>query len=60
MRYWLSRLSFSFIIIACVLAYAGYRAGEEGAQRRRVNLHYAGAALCLGAGLVGLRERHRK
>jgi hypothetical protein len=60
MRYWFSRLSFSFIIIACVLAYTGYQAGRDGASAWRVNLHYVGAALSLGAGLAGLRERHRR
>lgn len=60
MRHWLSRLSFSLIIIACVLAYTGYQAGQEGAQRWRVNARYVGAALVLGAGLAGIRERHRK
>jgi hypothetical protein len=60
MRYWFSRLSFSFIIIACVLAYTGYQASQEGAAYWRVNLRYVGAALSLGAGLAGLRERHRR
>ena len=60
MRYWFSRLGFSFIIIACVLAYTAFLASREGVQRWRVNLDYAGAALMLGAGLAGLRERHRK
>jgi hypothetical protein len=60
MRYWFARLSFSFIIIACVLAYTGYQASQAGAQHWRVNLHYVGAAISLGAGLAGLLERHRK
>lgn len=60
MRYWFARLSFSFIVIACVVAYTGYQASQEGAARWRVNIHYAGAALLLGAGIAGLRERHRR
>jgi hypothetical protein len=60
MRDWFSRLGFSFIIIACVLAYTGYQASQQGAQRWRVIVQYVGAALLLGAGLAGLRERHRK
>jgi hypothetical protein len=60
MRYWFSRLGFSFIIIACVLAYTGFQASREGVHGWGVYLDYAGAALMLGAGLAGLRERHRK
>jgi hypothetical protein len=56
MRKWLARLSFSFLILAAVLAWEGHRAGQAG---RNGLLHYAGAVVLVGLGLVGLRERHR-
>jgi hypothetical protein len=60
MRYWFSRFAFSFIIVAAVVAWAGYQAGRDGAGPWRVNLHYAAAALLFGTGLAALRERHRR
>ena len=59
MRHWLSRLAFSLVVVAFVLAYTGWRAGQEGAGPWRVNAHYIGAAIALAAGLAGMRERHR-
>jgi hypothetical protein len=58
MRRWLARLSFSFFILAAVLAWEAYKANGAGAGARRT-LYAVGAVVCLGLGLVGVRERHR-
>jgi hypothetical protein len=54
MRTWLARLSFSFLIVAFVLAWQGYKTGGS-----RAPTHYLGAAAAFGVGLAGVRERHR-
>jgi hypothetical protein len=59
MRRWLARLSFSFLALAFVLAWQGWRHSSAGAEGWRVAALYLGAALCLAAGLAGVRERHR-
>jgi hypothetical protein len=62
MRRWLARLSFSFMILAAVLAWEGYRTqrGDRGAgQETKTYAFYAAAAVCFGLGLRGVRERHR-
>ena len=62
MRRWLARLSFSFIIIACVLAYEAYKtmhAQESAAAGPRAMLLAAGAAVAFALGVAGVRERHR-
>jgi hypothetical protein len=55
-RWWLGRLAFSFIILAAVLAWEGRRARDRG---QPATWHYVAAALLAGAGMAGLRERHR-
>jgi hypothetical protein len=62
MRRWLARLSFSFFVIAAVLAWEGYKAGEAGAgpgAGPRATLCTVGAVVAVGLGLLGVRERHR-
>jgi hypothetical protein len=62
MRKWLARLSFSFIIIGAVLAWEGYKAqGRTGfpPNPTRATICYLAAAICIGTGLAGIRERHR-
>ena len=62
MRKWLARLGFSFLILAAVLAWEGYQAqtGRRGAVSPwRVWGCYAGAVVLFGAGLRGVRQRHR-
>ncbi len=55
-RAWLSRFSFSFLIVAIFLAYTGYK----GAQNHdRVLLYYVAAGLSFVMFLVATRERHR-
>jgi hypothetical protein len=53
MSKWLGRLAFPFIILAAVLAW-------EGRHRENRTLYFAGAAVLGAAGIVGLRERHRR
>ena len=57
---WLARLSFTFLAIAGLLVYDGYRltrAGSE-ASRTQLALYAVAAALSLVLGLAGLRARH--
>jgi hypothetical protein len=55
-RKWLGRLAFSFIVLAGVCAWEGRKAREQG---RSVTGYYVAAALFAGAGMAGMRERHR-
>ena len=61
MRTWLARLSFALLVLAFVLAWEGYRVatGRAAGGQGRVVLFYLGAAVLLGLGLAGVRERHR-
>jgi hypothetical protein len=59
MRKWLARLSVSFLVIAFVLVWQGYKLAQAEGNSSRVVLAYLGAALCAAAGLAGVRERHR-
>ena len=62
MRKWLARLSFSLIIVAVVLAYEGRQTlrGERDPRPAWAGYaFFAGAAVCFGLGLRGVRERHR-
>ncbi len=62
MRKWLARLSFSFIIVAAVLAWEAYRTRRGDRVPGREWQAYAliaGAAVCFGLGLRGIRDRHR-
>ena len=62
MRQWLARLSFSFIIIAAVLAWDAYRSARGHGPAKpawRVKTQFAAAGMLVGLGLIGTRERHR-
>jgi len=64
LRRWLARLTFSFLIIACVLLWTGYKdlTGDETHPRRPVRAlacFIAGGA-CLALASAGMRERHRR
>jgi hypothetical protein len=61
MRRWLARLSFSFFLIAFVLAWQAYKATGRGAEPAgpRATLCSVGAVFAFGLGLAGVRERHR-
>jgi hypothetical protein len=58
MRQWLARLSFSFFIVAAVLAWEAYKA-SGGGSAARASLCTLGAVVAVGLGLLGIRERHR-
>jgi len=63
MAKWFARFAFSFILLAVVFAWEGHRMqrGDRGpVEPWKVYALYAGAALCFGLGLRGVRERHRQ
>ena len=62
-RKWLARLSFSFMLVAAVLAWEGYKSlrGDRGeVSDTRVALCFVGAAIGFALGFAGARERHRQ
>jgi hypothetical protein len=61
MRYWLSRLALSFIVVGLVLCWEVYKGSQDGTLRgARLGLYVAGIVVCLSGGLAGMKERHRK
>ena len=63
MQKWLARFSFSFLVLAAVLAWDAYQRlsvphHEPGATTRLV-LDCAGAGACAAMGVAGVRARHR-
>ncbi len=63
MRRWLDRLSFSFLILAAVLIWSGYRALRAPAVQTpawRITLYFLGAGACLALFIAGVKQRHRK
>ncbi|HZL36028.1 MAG TPA: hypothetical protein VFC78_12000 [Tepidisphaeraceae bacterium] len=60
-RRWLGRLSFSFLIIAGVLAYTAWRGSESHSlSETRIILYFFAAMLAFVLFLLGTRARHRK
>jgi hypothetical protein len=57
-RWWFARLAFSFVVLAAVAAYEGYRARERG-NAPRATLLFATAAAGAALGVAALRARHR-
>ena len=57
MQRWLARLAFSFIILAVVLGWSGRQAARRDDSP---TAYYVAAALLGAAGIIGLRERHRR
>jgi hypothetical protein len=57
----MARFAFSFILLAIVFAWEGYRVrrGLAAGPEWKAYALFAAAALCFGLGLRGLRERHR-
>ena len=63
MQRWLSRLSFSFFIVAAVLAWEIYniQQGRRGiVPQYRVVLYYLGTSICVVLGMLGVKARHRE
>lgn len=63
MRRWMSRLSYSFLIVAGVLGYQAYLVlggRSEDIPRWHGVLFAVGGALSLGLGLTGLRIRNEE
>jgi hypothetical protein len=63
MRRWFARLAFSFILLAVVFAWEGYRIrrGDFGPGKEwKMYVFFATAAVCFGLGLRGMHERHRQ
>jgi hypothetical protein len=62
LRAWLERLAFSFIILAAALFWSAYRiyTGHAPGTSRRITAFTILGALLLGAGLAGVRLRHRR
>ena len=59
---WLARFSFSFFILAMVLAWEIYKCviGERGpVPAWRIALYAVGTAVFMSLGAVGIRARHR-
>ena len=50
----------SFFVVAAVLAWEAYKAGERHAEPWRVGLYGFAAAAAVALGLAGTRERHRR
>lgn len=62
MKYWLERLSFSFLIVALILFWTGYQAlsGRHAeAAPWKITLCFIGAGACLALFIAGVRYRHR-
>lgn len=62
MNRWLARLSFSFLILAGLLAYEGYKLLSRPGPARpawQVWLYFLAAGLSVGLSVKGMRERHR-
>ena len=61
-RRWLARLAFSFVIIALVLLWEGYKAlggGDRPVLPKRAMLCFIGAGAAMALAGAGMHERHR-
>lgn len=61
MNRWLARLAFSFLVLAALLAWTGYKelTTRFAPSKPRVALYFVGAGMSLGLAVRGFRERHR-
>ncbi len=57
---WLARFAMSFFVIAAVLAWEAYNAGERHAEPWRIGLYGFAAAASVALGFAATRERHRR
>lgn len=61
MRFWLSRLAMSLIVIACILMWELHRGMQNNTiSGVRQGLYIAGAVLCFSLGAAGMKDRHRR
>ncbi len=58
-RRWLARFGFSFVVLAFVFGWQGWRLSQEQAAPWKAYGSYALGVAFGSAGLAGLRERHR-
>lgn len=62
MNRWLARLAFSFLVLAALLAWTGYKeltGSHTAPSKARVGVYFVGAGMSLGLAARGFRERHR-
>lgn len=61
MNRWLARLAFSFLVLAALLAWTGYKelTIRTAPSKLRVGLYFVGAGMSLGVAARGFHERHR-
>lgn len=58
---WLARFSFTFLIVAGLLIWQGYREMTQMAfpNTWRIGLYFVAAGICFGLSAKGVRERHK-
>jgi hypothetical protein len=61
MNRWLARFAFTFLIVAGLLVYRGYREMTTFArpEKWRIGLYFVAAGMGVGLAVRGFRERHR-
>lgn len=61
MNRWLARFSFSFLVLAGLLAWQGYRELTTFSHPKlwRVGMYFLAAGIGVGLSAKGVRERHR-
>jgi hypothetical protein len=59
MQKWLSRLAFSFFVVAFVLFWELNKLNRAGAPAWKQAAYLVGGALCVALGAVGIKARHR-
>jgi hypothetical protein len=61
MNKWLARFSMTFLVLAGLLVYQGYRelTGPVAPVIWRISLYFVAAGISIGLSLRGVRERHR-
>jgi hypothetical protein len=59
---WLARFSFTFLVLAGLLIWQGYRELTVTSSPNiwRIGLYFIGAGVSVGLAFRGIRERHRR
>ena len=62
MNEWLARFSMTFLVLAGLLVYQGYRelTGPVSPNIWHIGLYFVAAGISIGLSLRGVRERHRR